>query len=82
MTQPSADYDSILQHQNKAWTRAGVIALAIACVIIVSSYHSGLLDLERLGSGFPALWQLGTEMFPRISTEAWSGSALSSTLWR
>lgn len=64
MTQPSADYDSILQHQNKAWTRAGVIALAIACVIIVSSYHSGLLDLERLGSGFPALWQLGTEMFP------------------
>ena len=77
MTQPSADYDSILQHQNKAWTRAGVIALAIACVFIVSSYHSGLLDLGFLRAGSSV-----RKGFPRISTEAWSGSALSSTLWR
>ena len=64
MTALSQSFDSILQRQSRAWKRAAVIAVIIAGVIIVSSYHSGLLDLERLGSGLPSLWQLGSEMVP------------------
>ena len=61
---PSASHAAIVSaarsatHQRLAWT--ALLALGVGgCLWAV-----GLLDPARLTRGIPALWQLGTEMFP------------------
>lgn len=64
MTTDTLDYDTLLAEERRAWRKNGLIAGGIGVVVLVSAYATGLLDLQRLAEGGPAIGILIGEMFP------------------
>jgi phosphonate transport system permease protein len=57
-------FEALLRDEAQATRRNALVVGAIALVVLVSMWETGLLDGRRLSEGVPALWQLATEMFP------------------
>jgi len=57
-------YDTLLTAERRAWRKTGAAAAIIGAAVLVSAYATGLLDLQRLAAGVPAIAVLMGEMFP------------------
>ncbi|UEM24217.1 phosphonate ABC transporter, permease protein PhnE (plasmid) [Skermanella mucosa] len=64
MTATMPDTDAILAAQDRRWRSTATAGALVAAIVLASAAYSGLLDLDRLSEGLPALWQLATEMVP------------------
>jgi phosphonate transport system permease protein len=69
------DYRSLLAAERRDWLKSGALVGAVAAVVAVSAAATGLLDLQRLSDGVPAIGTLLGEMFPPDFSDAvnWIG---------
>lgn len=70
MSIESTEYDALLAEERQAWRKNGLIVGGVGVVILVSAYATGLLDLQRLADGGPAISTLLGEMFPPNFSDA------------
>lgn len=70
MSGATETYDRLIDREQRAWTRAGVLLTLVFGVITASAYYVGLFDGERLADGVPSLFSLAREMVPPDFTAA------------
>lgn len=59
-----SDYDAILRRDAAARVKRGAVGLAIAAVVLLSGWATGMFDAARFADSWPAVRQLAGEMFP------------------
>lgn len=64
MTIESLKYGSLLAEERRARRKSGVAVAVIGAAVLASAWFTGLLDLQRLAEGAPAIGTLIGEMFP------------------
>lgn len=60
----SLKYESLLAEERRAWRKSGAAVAVIGVAVLLSAWFTGLLDLQRLAEGAPAIGTLMGEMFP------------------
>lgn len=61
---PHRDHPEIRRALRRDFHRNLAIGSVLAAIVLGFGVYTELLDLERLASGIPAIWQLTTEMVP------------------
>jgi phosphonate transport system permease protein len=61
---PAHDYPEVRRALRRSFQRNLAIGGGLAAIIIGFGVYTELLNLDRLASGVPAIWQLMTEMVP------------------
>jgi len=64
MNTGSLNYEALLTEERRGWRKNGLLVGGICAVVAISAYATGLLDLQRLADGAPAIGVLLGEMFP------------------
>jgi phosphonate transport system permease protein len=64
MRSEEATFEALLQRERQAWRKTSGLGAVVAVVIVLSAGWTGLLDLDRLTEGLPAIGTLFREMFP------------------
>ena len=64
MTTRDVTFDSLLDQERRAWRKTSLLVAVVLGVVLLSAGVTGLLDVQRLGEGLPAIGVLIGEMFP------------------
>ena len=64
MTTRDVTFDSLLDQERRAWRKTSLLIAVVLGVVLLSAGVTGLLDVQRLGEGLPAIGVLIGEMFP------------------
>ena len=64
MTQENATFDCLLREERRIWRKGSLFVTVILAAVLLSAGATGLLDVQRLSEGLPAIGVLIGEMFP------------------
>ena len=70
MSTTNATFDALLREERRQGRKTSIVVGIVLVAVLLSAWVTGLLDVQRLGEGLPAIGVLIGEMFPPDFTNA------------